>query len=114
MINFLIFLLFGVLFVVGSFAFSYFISPHNPTEKKLSSYECGEEPIGGSWIQFNVKYYLFGLAFVIFDVEALFLIPYVLVMKGQGMAVFIEMLLFVFILSLGLAYVWRKGDLEWI
>lgn len=114
MLDFIIYLVIGIIFVVGAFAAAYFFSPHHPTDKKLATYECGEDPIKGSWIQYNVRYYLLGLAFVIFDVEAIFLLPCVLVMKSLGLIAFIELAIFIFILVLGLAYAWRKGALEWI
>ncbi|MBI5701052.1 NADH-quinone oxidoreductase subunit A [Candidatus Saganbacteria bacterium] len=114
MLELVIFFLVGVGFVLGGFAMAFFFAPHHPSAKKLSCYECGEEPISGSHIQYNVRYYLFGLAFVIFDVEVVFLAPCVLVLKYFGMTGFIEILIFVFILLMGLAYAWKKGDLEWI
>src|SRR3989338_6276369 len=113
MLVFLIYLAIGIAFVLGTFAAAYFISPHHPSEQKLLPYECGEEPVGGSWIQYNVRYYLVGLAFVIFDVEVLFLIPWALVVKSLGMFAFVEMVVFLAILLLGLAYAWRKRALEW-
>jgi NADH-quinone oxidoreductase subunit A len=114
MLDFSVYLLVGVLFVIGAFVTSYFFSPHRPSDKKLSTYECGEEAVGGSWIQYNVRYYLFGLAFVIFDVEVIFLIPWALVLKSLGFSALVEMVIFIFILALGLLYAWRKGALEWI
>lgn len=114
MLDFFVYFTVGVLFILGSFAAAAFFSPHKPTDKKLSTYECGEETVGGSWIQFNVRYYLIGLAFVIFDVEAIFLVPWALTLRSLGMFAFIEMAVFLGILFLGLAYAWRKGALEWI
>lgn len=114
MLEFFVYISVGVLFVLGSFAASFFLAPHKPSEKKLSTYECGEETVGGSWIQYNVRYYLIGLAFVIFDVEVIFLVPWALTLKSLGLFAFVEMVIFLFILFLGLAYAWRKGALEWI
>ncbi|OGB90646.1 NAD(P)H-quinone oxidoreductase subunit 3 [candidate division WOR-1 bacterium RIFCSPHIGHO2_01_FULL_53_15] len=114
MVDFVIFFTVGVLFVIGAFVASWLIAPHKPSAAKLSTYECGEEPVGGSWIQFNPRYYLFALAFVIFDVEILFLAPTLLVMRSFGFVAFIEIFIFLFILILGLSYIWRKGALEWM
>ena len=113
MLDFFVYASVGILFVAGAFAASYFLAPHRPSAKKLSVYECGEEPIKGSWIQYNVRYYLIGLAFVIFDVEVIFLAPCMLALKPLGFFAFVEVLIFVLILILGLAYAWRKGALEW-
>jgi NADH:ubiquinone oxidoreductase subunit 3 (subunit A) len=114
MVDFVIFFTVGVLFVVGAFVTSWLIAPHKPSAAKLSTYECGEEPIAGAWIQFNPRYYLFALAFVIFDVEVIFLAPTLLVLKSFGLVAFLEILIFVLLLVLGLAYIWRKGALEWM
>jgi NADH:ubiquinone oxidoreductase subunit 3 (subunit A) len=81
---------------------------------KYATYECGEEPQGPAWIQFNVRFYVFALIFVIFDVEAIFLFPWAVVFKALGPFAFFEGLIFIVILIVGLAYVWRKGDLEWV
>ena len=113
MLDFFIYSAIGVAFILGAFAASFFFAPHKPTEQKLSTYECGEEAIGGSWIQYNVRYYLFGLAFVIFDVEIIFLVPWALTLRSLGRFAFMEMAVFLFILLIGLAYAWRKGALEW-
>jgi len=95
------------------------IRPHNPTELKTSTYECGENPIGIAWFNFNNRFYLISLVFVVFDVEIALILPTLLVYKeaislGQGLLVFTEIFLFLLILSLGLVYVWAKGDLDWI
>jgi NADH:ubiquinone oxidoreductase subunit 3 (subunit A) len=81
---------------------------------KYATYECGEEPQGPAWIQFNVRFYVFALIFIIFDVEAIFLFPWAVVFKRLGTFAFVEGLIFIAILVVGLAYVWRKGDLEWV
>lgn len=78
-----------------------------------STYECGMPPVGDSWIQFNVRYYLIALLFVIFDVEAIFLFPWAVVFRELGVIAFLEMGVFLGVLILGLAYAWRKGALEW-
>ena len=96
------------------------ISPrHNKGGEKLTSYECGEVPEGSAWIQFNVRFYIIALIFLIFDVEVIFLFPWAVVFKsltesGFGLLAFIEMFVFVIILVVGFAYVWVKGDLDWV
>lgn len=81
---------------------------------KYSTYECGVQVEGDSWIQFNVRFYVVALIFIIFDVEALLLFPWAAVFKNIGMIAFVEMFIFLVILAVGLAYVWKKGDLEWV
>jgi NAD(P)H-quinone oxidoreductase subunit 3 len=77
------------------------------------TYESGMEPIGGAWIQFNIRYYMFALVFVIFDVETVFLYPWAVAFHRLGLLAFIEALVFIAILVVALAYAWRKGALEW-
>ncbi|MGB8658325.1 MAG: NADH-quinone oxidoreductase subunit A [Candidatus Zixiibacteriota bacterium] len=107
------FLVTGVLFVVFAFFLSRLIRPHHPTPDKLESYECGELPVGGAWIQYNVRYYLYALVFVIFDVEVVFLFPWAVVYRSLGFFAFVEMMIFLAILIFGLVYVWKKGALKW-
>jgi NADH-quinone oxidoreductase subunit A len=109
----LVFLLFGALFVVGNVILSRIVQARNPHPGKVSTYECGELPVGPSWIQFNIRFYVVALVFLIFEVEIVFLFPWAEVFKNLGMFAFVEMMVFVFILLVGLAYVWAKGDLEW-
>jgi NADH-quinone oxidoreductase subunit A len=109
-----IFFLIGVLFVLFVFFLSRLIRPHNPTPEKLESYECGELPVGSAWVQYNVRYYLFALVFVIFDVEVVFLFPWAVVYRSLGFFAFIEMIIFLAILIFGLIYVWKKGALKWV
>jgi NADH-quinone oxidoreductase subunit A len=95
------------------------LRPHNPNPRKLTTYECGEPPTGNAWINFNLRFYLIALVFVIFDIEVAFIYPVVVVfrdwlMRGQGGFALAEILLFLGILFVGLVYVWVKGDLEWI
>jgi NADH-quinone oxidoreductase subunit A len=95
------------------------LRPSNPSPTKLSTYECGEPPSGNAWINFNIRFYLIALVFVIFDVEIAFIYPVVAVFKdwvarGQGVFALAEILVFVGILAMGLVYVWVKGDLEWL
>src|SRR5436190_11727165 len=90
------------------------IRPSRFSEEKLTTYECGENPTGSAWIQFNIRFYVFALIFIIFDVEAVFLLPWAVVFKDLGLLAFLEGLVFIAILVVALAYVWRKGDLEWV
>ena len=81
--------------------------------ERLTTYESGMEPIGGAWIQFNIRYYMFALVFVIFDVETVFLYPWAVAFHTLGLLAFVEALIFIAILVVGLVYAWRKGALEW-
>ena len=110
----LIFMIIGVAFVVIGFTTSRLLRPSRPNPEKLTSYECGEEVVGSSWVQFNIRFYVVALIFILFDVEVVFLFPWATVFKGMGHFAFYEMMLFVGILVLGLAYAWVRGDLEWV
>jgi NADH-quinone oxidoreductase subunit A len=96
------------------------LRPSNPHPGKLATYECGEPPSGPAWINFNIRFYLIALVFVIFDVELAFIYPVAavfrdwVVSRGQGLFALVELAIFVGILSVGLVYVWRKGDLQWL
>jgi NAD(P)H-quinone oxidoreductase subunit 3 len=90
------------------------IRPKRFSEEKLTTYECGENPTGSAWIQFNIRFYVFALIFVVFDVETVFLLPWAVVYKSIGLLAFAEGLVFISILVVALVYVWRKGDLEWV
>ena len=104
----------GIGFVAAAFVVSWLIRPRVPTHVlKNAPYECGEVVQGNSRVQFNVRYYLFALIFVIFDVEVLFVVPWAVVFRSIGMAAYVEMVVFILILGLGLVYAWRKGALEW-
>ncbi|MBI4339365.1 MAG: NADH-quinone oxidoreductase subunit A [Chloroflexi bacterium] len=90
------------------------IRPHKPDPVKSQLYECGVQPIGPArWTQFNFRYYMYALLFVIFDVETVFLYPWALRLQKLGLFALVEMLVFVLILAIGLAYAWRKRALEW-
>ena len=89
------------------------IRPSRPDPIKEATYECGVIAEGGSWGQFNARYYLFALGFVIFDVETVFLYPWAVAFHRLGILAFIEALIFIAILVIALAYAWRKGALEW-
>ncbi len=89
------------------------VRPKSNRMIRLTTYESGMEPIGGAWIQFNVRYYMFALVFVIFDVETVFLYPWAVAFHQLGLLAFIEALVFIAILVVALVYAWRKGALEW-
>ncbi len=89
------------------------LRPNKPTAVKSETYECGVEPIGGKWELFNFRYYMFAILFVIFDVEVVFLYPWAAKFLQLELFALIEMGVFVGILAVGLAYAWRKNDLEW-
>ena len=90
------------------------LRPERFSEEKLTTYECGEEPVGNAWIQFNIRFYVFALIFIVFDVEAVFLLPWAVVFRELGTLAYVEGLVFIGILVVALAYVWRKGDLAWV
>ena len=108
------YLILSFLFVAGGLFTNMLIRPRNGNALKLSAYECGEDPIGSSWIKFNIRFYVVALIFILFDVEIVFLFPWALVFKQMGWLAFSEMLVFIAILLVGFAYVWVKGDLDWI
>jgi len=85
-----------------------------PGADKYIPYECGEVPEGSAWIRFNIRFYVVALIFIIFDVEMIFLLPWAVVFKKLGAFAFVEGLIFIGILIVGLAYVWKKNDLEWV
>jgi NADH:ubiquinone oxidoreductase subunit 3 (subunit A) len=109
-----IFSLVGLGFVSVVLTMSRLVAPLEPNERKLATYECGEVPIGDPRIQFHVRYYIFALIFVIFDIEAVFLYPWGLVFRRLGMFGFVEMMIFIAVIALGLVYAWRKGVLDWV
>ena len=90
------------------------VRPFAPGGDKSVVYECGERPTGSPWVKFNIRFYVVALIFVIFDVEVVFLYPWAVVFRQLGLFAFLEMLFFLIILFVGLAYVWKKGDLEWV
>lgn len=109
-----VFLIVGALFVVLNLTVGRLLRPHNPYPAKLTPYECGEVPVGGGNIKFNVRYYIFALIFVVFDVETVFLYPWAVVFEDIGIFAFVVMMLFIFTLVEGLVYAWKKGVLRWV
>ena len=108
------FALVAIGFLVVNLLVWWLIRPRRFSEEKLTTYECGESPEGSAWVQFNIRFYVFALIFIVFDVEAVFLFPWAVVFRELGLLAFVEGLVFIGILVVALAYVWRKGDLEWV
>jgi NADH-quinone oxidoreductase subunit A len=107
------FVFFGIFFVAAALIGAWFLRPSRPGKLKNDIYECGEVTRGTSWVQYNVRFYLIALAFVVFDVEAAFLFPWAVAAKKLGLYAFVEITIFVAILLVALAYAWRKGALKW-
>jgi NADH:ubiquinone oxidoreductase subunit 3 (subunit A) len=103
----------AIILVGGAITFSYFAAPFNSAGIKSEPYECGIPTEGPTWIQFKVGYYLFAIIYLIFDVETVFLYPWAVVMRELGLTAFIEILIFLTILGLGLLYAWKKKALIW-
>lgn len=103
----------GVLLVLAILGVASVIRPSNPTAAKKLTYECGVDPVGSGWSQTYVRYYIFGLLFVIFDVEAVFIFPWAVKLEELGTFALVEMVIFIVILLAGLVYAVRKGVLRW-
>jgi len=114
--EYLLVLLFGLLAigVVGAFiSIASLLRPSRPSEGKLQNYESGVDPVGTGWSQSQIRYYIYALMFVMFDVEAVFIFPWAQRLEAYGYFGLVEMVIFIFILALGLGYAWRKGVLRW-
>lgn len=109
-----IFLLVAPLFGIGPVALAWLLRPKKPNPLKSETYECGMQTRGDTWVQFKVQYYIFALVFVVFDVEAIFLLPWAVAYHLLPLYAVVEMIIFIFILIAALVYVWRKGALEWM
>jgi NADH-quinone oxidoreductase subunit A len=103
----------GMGLVAVAFGTARLMAPHRPLPEKLTTYECGIDPVGEGWSQSQVRYYIYGFLFVIFDVESVFLFPWARVFEGLGWTAVVEMGIFIGILAVGLLYAWRKGVLKW-
>lgn len=117
--NVLVFLLVGLGFVFVSLVLGHLVRPKVPTTEKLATYECGEIPTEPAWINFNIRFYLLALLFIIFDVEIAFMFPVGAVFRqwvrdGSGLLALAEIGVFVLLLLLGLVWAWVKGDLDWV
>ena len=106
--------LLGIIMVAVPLIVQWLIAPSKKTKEKLETYECGEVPEGSAWLQFNIRFYVIALIFLIFDVEVVFLFPWAVVFKELGLLAMVEMSIFLVILIVGLAYVWVKSDLDWV
>ena len=119
----LLFIIGGLLFVISALVVSRLIRPNRPGEEKLSTYESGEEPQGVAWVQFNIRFYIIALIFLLFEVEIVFLFPWATIFADEdlmrqtngawGWYSFTEMIIFITILAIGLAYAWVNGHLDW-
>lgn len=119
----LLFLIAGLLFVMGGLLTSWLIRPNRPGAEKLTTYESGEEPLGNSWVRFPIRFYVVAIVFLLFEVEIIFLFPWATVFGNEqliqetnglwGWFAITEMFVFIGILAIGLAYVWAKGYLDW-
>ena len=111
--------LLGIVMVLGALLVGFFLRPKNPNKLKLQPYECGEDPFGSAWANFNVRFYVVALIFIIFDVEGALMFPVAAVFKkfnevGAGGVVLLSMLIFIAVLIQGIVYCWKKGDLDWV
>nr|YP_011004404.1 NADH-plastoquinone oxidoreductase subunit 3 [Asplenium antiquum]WPT27060.1 NADH-plastoquinone oxidoreductase subunit 3 [Asplenium antiquum] len=111
--SFWVFLLVSISIPYLAFFIPGFIAPARKGPEKLTSYESGIEPKGDAWIQFQIRYYMFALVFVVFDVETIFLYPWAVSFRELGLLAFIEVIIFISILVVGLVHAWRKGASEW-
>lgn len=110
----ILFFIIAIILVGGAIIFSTLVAPKSFNPAKSEPYECGIPTESPAWIQFNVGYYLFAIIYLIFDVETVFLFPWAVVMKTIGLRAFIEIIIFFFVLGLGLLYAWKKGALKWV
>ena len=109
----LIFAIIAIIVPAAAIILSRLLAPRKPNPIKQSTYECGMETVGDSWVQFKAQYYIFALVFLVFDVETVFLFPWAVTLNALPMFAVIEGIIFILILVAGLVYAWRKGMLEW-
>ncbi len=109
----LLFFIAGTLLVGGGMLVSHWLAPSSKNRAKTDPYECGIPTEGSVWMQFRSGYYLFAILFLLFEIETVFVFLWALTMKTLGMLAFIEILIFFFVLGIGLLYAWRKGALKW-
>ena len=117
--NIFMFFLAGLLFVFLNMALVRIVAPRRPNREKNKTYECGEEPVGSGWLNFNARFYLIAILFIIFDVEIVLVFPVVArfrdyLLRGEGMIAFVDLFVFAAVLFLGLVYAWKNGYLEWL
>ena len=109
----IIFLAIALILSLGFLILNYAFSPKNPDPEKLSAYECGFEPFNDSRMEFDVRFYLVAILFIIFDLEIAFLFPWAISLGKIGIFGFTSMMIFLFILTIGFIYEWKKGALDW-
>jgi NADH-quinone oxidoreductase subunit A len=107
------FIFFSAAFAAAALILSWLIQPKAPNKIKESTYECGMKTYGDSRIQFGIKYYIYAILFLIFDIESVFLFPFAVAYKKLGLFALVEALIFILILIIGLIYAWKKDVLEW-
>ncbi len=112
-LSIIIFLSISLLLSIGFIIINYIASPSNPDPEKLSAYECGFEAFDNARIEFDVRFYLVAILFIIFDLEIAFLFPWAISLGNIGLLGFYSMMTFLFILTVGFIYEWKKGALEW-
>ena len=112
-LSILIFLFIALILSVGFIILNFIFSPKNPDPEKLSAYECGFEPFGDSRMEFDIRFYLVAILFIIFDLEIAFLFPWAVTLGNLGSLGFWSMIFFLFVLTIGFAYEWMKGALDW-
>ena len=109
----ILFLIIALILSCGFILLNFVFSPKNPDPEKLSPYECGFEPFDDSRMEFDVRFYLVAILFIIFDLEIAFLFPWAISLGKIGLFGFISMMIFLFILTVGFIYEWKKGALDW-
>ena len=109
----IIFLAIALILSIGFVVLNFALSPKNPDPEKLSAYECGFEPFNDSRMEFDIRFYLVAILFIIFDLEIAFLFPWAITLGNLGLFGFFSMMLFLFILTIGFIYEWKKGALDW-
>lgn len=109
-----VFLLAGMVLVGAGLAVAWLLRPHRPYPDKNMTYECGEPQLSGAWVPFNIRFYIFALMFVVFDVETVFLYPWAVLLRTMPTYVFFEIVTFIGIVVLGLVYAWKKRVLTWL
>ena len=112
-LSIIIFLFIALGLSVGFIVLNFLFSPKNPDPEKLSAYECGFEAFGDSRMKFDVRFYLVAILFIIFDLEIAFLFPWAISLGNLGPLGFWSMMIFLFILTIGFIYEWKKGALDW-
>ena len=109
----ILFLIISLSLSIGFIVTNFLLSPNKPDPEKLSAYECGFEPFDDSRMEFDVRFYLVAILFIIFDLEIAFLFPWAITLGNIGLLGFCSMMIFLFILTVGFIYEWKKGALDW-